>query len=102
MTTSTDITTPVSGRPPRRVWTPATVRGLGMTTDVETAGEIVGIGRSKAYELAKQGKFPVKLLRIGRRYVVPVTPCSNCSMSRREGPPHVGTSRLRKDPRPPG
>jgi hypothetical protein len=55
-----------------RVWTVQAVRGLGMTTDVETAGSILGIGRSKAYEMAKAGQFPVRLVRIGRRYVVPV------------------------------
>ena len=44
-----------------------------MTTDVETAGAILGIGRTKAYELAKNGEFLVKLLRIGRRYVVPIS-----------------------------
>jgi len=56
----------------RRRWTADAVRVLGMTTDVTTAGEILGIGRSKAYELAKNGQFPVKVLRIGRRYLVPV------------------------------
>ncbi|MFI2278790.1 MULTISPECIES: helix-turn-helix domain-containing protein [Catenuloplanes] len=45
---------------------------MGATTDVETAGAIFGIGRSKAYQLAKAGEFPVQLLRIGRRYRVPV------------------------------
>jgi hypothetical protein len=54
------------------VWTAEAVRRLGMTTDVETAGAILGIGRTKAYELAKTGEFPVKVLRIGRRYVVPI------------------------------
>jgi len=53
------------------VWTPETIRQLGMTTDVATAGAILGIGRSKAYELAKSGEFPVQLIRIGRRYLVP-------------------------------
>jgi hypothetical protein len=52
-------------------WTPEEVRSLGFTTDVATAGEILGIGRSKAYELAKSGEFPVAILRIGRRYLVP-------------------------------
>jgi excisionase family DNA binding protein len=52
-------------------WTPEAVRNLGMTTDVATAGAILGIGRSKAYELAKNGEFPVTVLRIGRRYLVP-------------------------------
>jgi hypothetical protein len=54
------------------VWTREAVQALGVTTDVETAGAILGIGRSKAYELARVGEFPVKVLRIGRRYVVPV------------------------------
>jgi hypothetical protein len=55
-----------------RAWTIESIRGLGMTTDVETAASILGFGRTKAYELAKSGDFPVRLLRIGRRYVVPV------------------------------
>jgi hypothetical protein len=55
------------------VWTPEAIRQLGMTTDVATAGAILGIGRTKAYELAKSGEFPVAILRIGRRYVVPTT-----------------------------
>jgi hypothetical protein len=54
------------------VWTIEAVRRLGMTTDVETAAAILGIGRTKAYELAKTGHFPVKVLRVGRRYLVPV------------------------------
>jgi hypothetical protein len=53
-------------------WTPEAVRRLGLTTDVETAGSILGIGRTKAYEMAKTGNFPVPLLRAGRRYLVPV------------------------------
>lgn len=53
-------------------WTEQAVRGLGMTTDVETAGAILGVGRTKAYELAKAGEFPVKIVRVGRRYLVPV------------------------------
>jgi len=53
-------------------WTVEAVRDLGVTTDVETAGAVLGIGRTKAYELAKSGQFPVKVLRVGRRYLVPV------------------------------
>ena len=55
----------------RTVWTADAIRSLGMTTDLETAGAILGVGRTKAYELAKAGDFPVTVLRIGRRYVVP-------------------------------
>jgi predicted DNA-binding transcriptional regulator AlpA len=57
----------------RRAWTPDDVRALGMTTDLETAAEIIGIGRTLAYDLAKNQAFPVRLLRLGRRVVVPVT-----------------------------
>jgi hypothetical protein len=56
----------------RRAWTPDDVQALGMTTDLETAAEIIGIGRTLAYELAKNQAFPVRLLRLGRRVVVPV------------------------------
>ncbi|SCF45275.1 hypothetical protein GA0070215_13332 [Micromonospora marina] len=56
----------------RDVWTMEAVRALGTTTDVETAGSVLGIGRTKAYALAKAGQFPVRVLRVGRRYLVPV------------------------------
>jgi hypothetical protein len=48
------------------------VRALGITTDVETAGFILGVGRSRAYALARAGQFPAKSIRIGRSYVVSV------------------------------
>ena len=66
-------TTPIrAAEPPSsKVWTIDAVRSLGATTDIETAGAILGIGRSKSYELAKSGEFPVRVLRIGRRYLVP-------------------------------
>jgi hypothetical protein len=51
---------------PTRHWTVDAVLQLGLTTDVETAGDILGIGRTKAYELAKADEFPVDILRIGR------------------------------------
>ncbi|MER6754983.1 DNA-binding protein [Micromonospora echinofusca] len=69
-------TTTTGGRKPgqalNQVWTIEAVRELGVTTDVETAGAILGIGRTKAYELARTNEFPVRLLRVGRRYLVPV------------------------------
>jgi hypothetical protein len=57
----------------REVWTVEAVRRLGMTTDVETAAAILGIGRTLAFELARTEQFPVRLLRMGRRISVPVT-----------------------------
>ena len=55
-----------------RTWTEDMVRSLGMTTDIETAGEILGIGRTKAYAVAKAGLFPAKVIRVGRLYKVSV------------------------------
>jgi predicted DNA-binding transcriptional regulator AlpA len=43
-----------------------------MTTDLETAAAIIGIGRTLAYELARTGDFPVRRLQLGRRVLVPV------------------------------
>jgi excisionase family DNA binding protein len=39
---------------------------------VEEAGEALGISRSHAYELIRQGELPS--LRLGRRVVVPIAP----------------------------
>ncbi|MEV4285453.1 helix-turn-helix domain-containing protein [Nonomuraea bangladeshensis] len=36
------------------------------------AGRLLGIGRTKAYRLAKAGEFPCRVLKIGGRYAVPV------------------------------
>jgi hypothetical protein len=54
-----------------KTWTEEDIRQLGLTTDVETAAQILGIGRTLAYDLAKRGEFPVTLIRVGSRYVVP-------------------------------
>lgn len=71
---TTTTTQPPTPQPSTNVWTIDAVRNLGATTDIETAGAILGIGRSKSYELAKSGDFPVRVLRIGRRYLVPIAP----------------------------
>jgi hypothetical protein len=68
----TTTTREVALQPSTKIWTIDAVRNLGATTDIETAGAILGIGRSKSYELAKSGEFPVRVLRIGRRYLVPI------------------------------
>ena len=59
----------------RRVWTPAEVIALGVRTDVPTAGEILaGLCRDEAYRSVKRGDFPVPVVKVGRRLVVPVAP----------------------------
>src|SRR5690242_4135256 len=60
---------PVTRRQP---WSVEQVRALGATTDIVTAGAVLGIGRTTAYRLARLGAFPVPLLKVGSRYVVAV------------------------------
>ena len=54
------------------VWTVKKIKALGVVTDVVTAGDILGIGRSVTYELVKSGTFPAPLIPVGTRHVVPV------------------------------
>lgn len=58
----------------RITWTEEAIRALGVKTDVETAGAIFGLSRTQAYEAAKAGRFPVAVVPIGGRLVVPVAP----------------------------
>jgi len=58
----------------KRTWTEEEIRALGVRTDLETAASIWGIGRTRAYELARAGDFPSPLMRVGNRYVALVTP----------------------------
>lgn len=55
-------------------WTSSRVRALGLHTDVQTAAQVLGLGRSTAYDLIRRGEFPVPTVRIGRRLRVPVEP----------------------------
>lgn len=40
------------------------------TMSVPEAGAELGLGRNNSYELARQGEFPVRVLKIGSRYRV--------------------------------
>lgn len=42
------------------------------TVGVEEAGQMLGIGRALAYELARTDRFPCRVLKIGRLFKVPV------------------------------
>jgi hypothetical protein len=42
------------------------------TCSVEVAAARLGIGRSLAYELARQNALPVPVLRFGRKLAIPV------------------------------
>lgn len=60
--------------PAKKAWTVHEIRSLGVRTDLVTAAEILGIGRTAAHEMARRNEFPVPVLRIGRKYSVPVAP----------------------------
>ncbi|WHM36005.1 helix-turn-helix domain-containing protein [Streptomyces sp. BPTC-684] len=44
---------------------------LPAVVDLRMAAEVLHVGRTKAYELARHGRFPCPLLRIGKTYRVP-------------------------------
>ncbi|HZX07193.1 hypothetical protein [Kribbella sp.] len=59
----------------RATVTAADVRALGVTTTVEEAGRVLGLGRSAAYDLARKDAFPVPVIKVtGRRWLVPTAP----------------------------
>ncbi len=47
------------------------LHALPVSVDLVTAGRAFGIGRTKAFELAKRDKFPCRVLRVGEKYRVP-------------------------------
>lgn len=53
--------------------TPATIAQLraAPTIDLMTAARALGLGRTKAYDLARRQQFPCRVLRIGDTYRVP-------------------------------
>ena len=44
---------------------------LGVSTDLQTAADALGISKSAAYKLAAADEFPVPVIRWGTRYSVP-------------------------------
>lgn len=47
---------------------------LPAVVDVPTAAEVLGVGRSSAYELVRTGDWPTPILRFGRLIRVPTAP----------------------------
>ena len=47
------------------------IAGLPAVTDLVTAGRALGLGRTKAYDLARAGQFPCPLIRAGKTWLVP-------------------------------
>jgi integrase len=54
-----------------RSLTLADLLALPAVTDLVTAGKALGIGRTTSYELARAGRFPCRIIRVGRNYRVP-------------------------------
>jgi helix-turn-helix protein len=50
--------------------TEAELRQLPVTIDLVTAARAFGIGRTTAYQLARAGEFPCRVIRVGRQYRV--------------------------------
>jgi excisionase family DNA binding protein len=49
----------------------AEIAHLPVMVDLLTAARVLGIGRTTAYMLAREGEFPCPLVRIGGAYRVP-------------------------------
>ena len=50
------------------------IRALPPVLDVPTAGRLLGLGRSAAYDLVLAGRWPTPVLRLGRRLRIPTAP----------------------------
>lgn len=51
-------------------WTTEDVLALPVTVDLLTAGQVLGMQRTATYRTARDGQFPVPLIRVGSRYRV--------------------------------
>lgn len=49
----------------------AEIAALPVMVDLLTAGRMLGIGRTTAYKLARDGEFPCPVVRVGGVYKVP-------------------------------
>lgn len=47
------------------------LHALPTVVDLMTAARALGISRTKAYQLAHDGQFPCRIIRVGTRYHVP-------------------------------
>jgi hypothetical protein len=52
----------------------ADLRALPPTLDLVDAARLLGIGRTLAYEMVRDGTWPTAIIRAGRKIRVPSTP----------------------------
>ena len=57
-----------------RVMTRDDALALPPVVNLPTAAEVLGLGRSAAYELVRRGQWPTPILRLGRLIRVPTAP----------------------------
>jgi excisionase family DNA binding protein len=50
------------------------IHALPALLDVTTAAQVLGIGRSLAYQLVRTGQWPTPVLRVGRLVKIPTAP----------------------------
>ena len=49
-------------------------RSSALVVDLAEAADMIGIGRSLAYRLVRDGRWPTPIIRVGRLIKVPVGP----------------------------
>jgi hypothetical protein len=70
----------------------ADVQQLPAVVDVVTAGRALGLGRTKAYQLARTGEFPCRVIRSGKTYLVPTADLlALLGLTPYSGPDHGGS-----------
>lgn len=75
-------------------WTPEAIRALGATTDLPTLGEIFGVSRWRAYQMAHTGEWQevgIRIVPIGVKYRVAVQ--SILEVLRHDGAARPGAGR---------
>jgi excisionase family DNA binding protein len=50
------------------------LNNLPPTLDLIAAARLLGIGRTVAYELVREGRWPTPIIRVGRKIRVPSAP----------------------------
>ena len=60
----------MSTQTPESGMTHEELMALPVSFDLMVAARAFGIGRTLAYDMAKRGRFPVRVLRVGNRYRV--------------------------------
>jgi len=69
-----DLVNDANSTKERRVMTREDALALPPVVNISTAAEVLGLGRSAAYELVRNGQWPTPILRLGRLIKVPTAP----------------------------